>query len=62
MRHKQSMRNDLTAPPEVTRKRIFVETMSEVLEKTGRKIVLDENADGILPLLNLQGIGAKEVK
>lgn len=37
--------------PEVTRKRIHLETMRDVLQKAGRTIVVDENATGILPLM-----------
>lgn len=40
--------------PEVTRKRIYLETMERVLQKAGRKLVLDEELEGVLPLLNLQ--------
>jgi membrane protease subunit HflK len=39
--------------PAVTRKRIYLETMRTLLPKTGRKLVLDENARGVLPLLQL---------
>jgi len=45
--------------PLVTRKRIYLETMSQVLPRLGRKLVIDEDARGILPLLNLD---EKEVK
>lgn len=41
--------------PEVTRRRIYLETMAEVLTKAGRKIVVDEELPGVLPLLNLEG-------
>lgn len=41
--------------PEVTRKRIYLETMSEVLPKVQNKIVLDSEMEGVLPLLDLQG-------
>jgi membrane protease subunit HflK len=41
--------------PAVTRRRLYLETLSQVLPKTGRKIILDEKAKGILPLLNLPG-------
>ena len=47
--------------PAVTRKRIYLETMGELLPKMGRKLVLDEKARGIIPLLQLEG-GTKEVK
>lgn len=46
--------------PGVTRKRIYLETMGTLLPKVGRKVVLDEKARGVLPLLQLGG--AAEVK
>ncbi len=39
--------------PEVTRKRIYLETLRQILPKVGRKIVVDEDVRGVLPLLNL---------
>jgi membrane protease subunit HflK len=39
--------------PEVTRRRIYVETMQEVLPGIRDKIIVDERARSILPLLNL---------
>ena len=39
--------------PEVTRSRLYLETMSEVLPKAGKKLVIDEKARGILPLMQL---------
>jgi membrane protease subunit HflK len=39
--------------PEVTRKRIYLETMNEILPKVSQKIIVDDNLKGILPLLNL---------
>jgi len=47
--------------PAVTRKRIYLEAMAQVLPKLGRKLLLDEKAKGILPLLQLDG-DRKEVK
>jgi membrane protease subunit HflK len=41
--------------PQVTRKRIYLETLNDVLPKMGSKIVVDDDLTGILPLLNLQG-------
>lgn len=40
--------------PEVTRRRMYLETMSRIYPKVTRKIVLDEKLKGILPLLPLQ--------
>jgi modulator of FtsH protease HflK len=39
--------------PDVTRKRLYLETLDEVLPKTGRKLIIDSSMKGILPLLNL---------
>ena len=47
--------------PVVTRKRIYLETLAQVLPKLQRKVVVDENARGVLPLLSLDK-AAKEVK
>jgi membrane protease subunit HflK len=40
--------------PEVTRRRMYLESMSEIYPKVTRKIILDENLKGVLPLLPLQ--------
>ncbi len=39
--------------PEVTRQRLYLETMQEVLPQLDRKIILDEKAGQIFPLLQL---------
>lgn len=39
--------------PAVTRQRIYLETMSKVLPKVGRTVIMDESTTGLLPLLNL---------
>lgn len=39
--------------PEVTKKRLYLETMERVLPRLGNKIILDEKGNNILPLLNL---------
>jgi len=39
--------------PEVTKKRIYLETMERVLPRLDNKIILDEKGNNILPLLNL---------
>ncbi len=41
--------------PEVTRRRLYLETMLELLPQVRQKIVIDDSIDGLLPLLNLQG-------
>ena len=39
--------------PEVTRRRIYIETMQDVMPGIRSKIIVDDQARGILPLLNL---------
>jgi len=40
--------------PEVTRQRLYLETMEDVLSKVGKKLITDDKASGILPLFNMQ--------
>jgi membrane protease subunit HflK len=42
--------------PEVTRRRMYLETMGRVLPNLGGKVFLDKDAKGILPLLPLQNL------
>jgi len=42
---------------EVTRKRLFLEAMSEVLPKAGKKFVIDSDQKSVLPLLSLSKEG-----
>lgn len=39
--------------PEITRQRIYLETMSKVLPVMAKKFIIDETGSGVLPLLNL---------
>ena len=51
--------------PDVTRRRMYLETMAEVIPRLGRKVIVDDKARGVLPLLQLDGAAApaaKEVK
>ncbi len=52
--------------PDVTRKRIYLETMGALLPQIGKKVIVDDKAKGVLPLLPLGGTAldgsAKEVK
>lgn len=48
--------------PEVTKQRIYIETMREVLPNLGRKIIIDEEASQILPLLQLSTEAARGAK
>ncbi len=45
--------------PLVTRKRLYLETINQILPKISKKIIFDENQKNILPLLNL-GVEVKK--
>jgi membrane protease subunit HflK len=45
--------------PEVTRRRLYLEAMTEVLPTVGKTVIVDEDVRGVLPLLDL---GAKVQK
>mgnify|MGYP001823730208 FL=1 len=45
--------------PEVTRRRIFLETMESIYPAMERKILLDNSLEGVLPLLQLGGTEVK---
>jgi modulator of FtsH protease HflK len=46
-----ALREEYARSPEVTRSRIYLETMDEVLPRVGRKIFVDEKARSLLPML-----------
>ena len=50
-----SMYTEYRKAPEVTRTRIYLETMENILPLAGRKVILDEELEGVLPLMNLDG-------
>jgi membrane protease subunit HflK len=43
--------------PEVTRKRLYLETMQKVLPRLGGKLYLDSGADGVIPLIPMDTLG-----
>ncbi|WP_282782673.1 FtsH protease activity modulator HflK, partial [Phaeodactylibacter xiamenensis] len=43
--------NEYIKAPEVTKKRIYLETLQEVLPKLGNKIITSENGNNVIPLL-----------
>ena len=45
--------------PDVTRQRIYLETMAKVVPKLGNKIITDEKGNNVLPLLQMQMNGNK---
>lgn len=60
----KSLYGEYRKAPEVTRRRIYLETLDEVLSKAGRKVILDDDLEGVLPLLDLEGglskVGGKD--
>jgi modulator of FtsH protease HflK len=46
--------------PEVTRRRIYLETMRDVLPQVGRKIIMDDTGKNMLPLLQLNSAGGQQ--
>ncbi len=50
------------AAPEVTRKRIYLETLAKILPRTGQKVVIDENGRNIVPLLQMNGQPVRQLQ
>jgi len=50
---------EYTKAPEVTRRRIYIETLQNVLPGIPSKIIVDEQTRGILPLLNLNSLAGE---
>jgi membrane protease subunit HflK len=40
--------------PEVTKRRIYLETMTSVIPKLGHKIITDQDGNSVIPLLQMQ--------
>jgi membrane protease subunit HflK len=53
----EALYSEYRKAPQVTRRRIYLETMSEVLPQVGKTVIVDESVRGILPLLNLGNVG-----
>lgn len=51
-----SMFSEYQKAPEVTKQRIYLETMERILPKLGNKIITDEQGSNVLPLLNLNPV------
>lgn len=45
--------------PEVTKRRLYLETIEKILPQIGNKIVTDQNGNNVLPLLQMQMDGVK---
>ena len=46
--------------PEVTRRRLYLEAMAEVLPKVKNKVIVSEDVKGLLPMLNLNALQAQK--
>jgi len=51
---------EYTKAPEVTQRRIYLETMQEVLPTIRSKIIIDERTHNILPFLDLNAVQGKQ--
>jgi membrane protease subunit HflK len=49
-----SLYNEFVKAPEVTKRRIYLETMSNVLPKLGNVVITDQKGNNVLPLLQMQ--------
>ncbi len=63
----ESIYQEYRKAPRVTRNRMYLEMLNEVLPRVGKKVIIDEKGVSVLPLLNLDNLGAvantaKEVK
>ena len=56
-----SLLTEYLKAPEVTRRRIYIETMQEVMPRVKSKVILDRDLQGILPLLNLDDAGGRKL-
>lgn len=51
-----SLYTEYAKAPDITKKRIFYETMERILPLLGNKVIVDEKGNNVLPLLNLDNI------
>jgi membrane protease subunit HflK len=58
----QDLYTEYIKAPEVTRKRIYLETMSSVLPQLGQKIITDKSGNNVLPLLQMKLDNIKNTK
>ncbi len=49
----EALLTEYASAPEITRRRLYLETMSEILPRLGQTIIIDESTKGLLPFLNL---------
>ena len=56
-----AIHNEYRRAPEVTRRRLYLETMQRILPLVGRKLYVDQDTTGVLPLLSLDGVPTRPV-
>ena len=49
-----SLYDEYRRAQEVTRDRIYLETLNKILPRVGKKLIVDENVKGLIPLLDLK--------
>ncbi len=57
----QAVLTEYLKAPEVTKKRLYLETMSDVLSQVPGKVILDDKASSFLPLMNLRQVEPQPV-
>ncbi len=55
-----ALHSEYRRAPEVTRRRLYLETMAEILPKVGKTVIVDESVESLLPLLNLRDAAGGE--
>ena len=58
--HFDAMLKEYNKAPNITKKRLYLETMERVLAEIPDKMIIDSKVDGVLPLLNLDKKGVKK--
>lgn len=48
--------------PDVTRRRLYLEEMAKILPRSERVLIVDEDVEGMLPILDLSGTANRSVK
>jgi len=54
-----SVYEEFIKSPEVTKKRLYLETLERIMPKAGNKIIVDEKSNNVLPLLNIESLKKK---
>lgn len=54
----ETLQSEYAKAPEVTRTRLYLETLGESLPRAGKRILVDDQLEGLVPFLNLTQDGA----